>query len=210
MKNNLLNNLDDEKRKRIINACIEEFANKGYDNASTNSIVEKANISKGLLFYYFGNKKNLFLYTFDYCIEYLLNKYFNEMNYKTEDLFERLIWLSLQKMKMICEEPLMVKMLSTAIINMPKALDKELSQRYNELYTKNISSILKNIDTSKFRKDIETKKAIEFIMLCIDGLSNKYMNIYKSRPIDELLNDIEKLMDEFKIYIEIIKYGIYA
>ena len=33
-----------------------EFAEKGYDNASTNSIVDAVGTSKGLLFHYFGSK----------------------------------------------------------------------------------------------------------------------------------------------------------
>ncbi|KZL90506.1 TetR/AcrR family transcriptional regulator [Clostridium magnum] len=64
--------LPQEKKKRILDACIEEFALNGYDKASTNSIVKKAGISKGLLFHYFGSKKTLFLYVFDYCANYLI------------------------------------------------------------------------------------------------------------------------------------------
>ena len=43
-------NLELEKQDRIINAAIKEFAQKGYDKASTNEIVKEAGISKGLLY----------------------------------------------------------------------------------------------------------------------------------------------------------------
>jgi TetR/AcrR family transcriptional regulator len=62
-------NLDKEKQDRIINAAIKEFAEKGYDRASTNEIVKEAGISNGLLFHYFQNKKQMFLFLFDYCYE---------------------------------------------------------------------------------------------------------------------------------------------
>ncbi|MTI56255.1 MAG: TetR/AcrR family transcriptional regulator [Geosporobacter ferrireducens] len=39
-----------------------EFVEKGYDKASTDRIIQRAEISKSLLFYYFKNKKGLFLY----------------------------------------------------------------------------------------------------------------------------------------------------
>mgnify|MGYP001006429114 FL=1 len=55
--------IDEQKRQRVIRASIEEFA-KGYEVASTNEIVRKAGISKGLLFHYFGNKKNLYMSVF--------------------------------------------------------------------------------------------------------------------------------------------------
>jgi AcrR family transcriptional regulator len=60
MNYELLNKLPDEKRKRIISISMEEFLNNGYSGASTNTITSKAGISKGLLFHYFGSKKELF------------------------------------------------------------------------------------------------------------------------------------------------------
>ena len=52
--------LDHEKQMRIVEASIDEFAKKGYENASMNMVVKKAGISKGALFNYFVNKSGLF------------------------------------------------------------------------------------------------------------------------------------------------------
>jgi len=49
--------IEPEKRDRILNAAIEEFASFPFEKASTNHIVAKAGISKGLLFHYFGSKQ---------------------------------------------------------------------------------------------------------------------------------------------------------
>lgn len=43
--------LPEEKRNLIINISIEEFANNGYDNTSTDIITSRADISKGILFH---------------------------------------------------------------------------------------------------------------------------------------------------------------
>ena len=56
----ILDGLDPEKRDRIINAAIEEFARYPFEKASTNNIVKKAGISKGLLFHYFDSKQALY------------------------------------------------------------------------------------------------------------------------------------------------------
>ena len=40
-----------EERQRILEICIAEFAEKGYERASTNAIVRTAGIPKGTLFY---------------------------------------------------------------------------------------------------------------------------------------------------------------
>ena len=69
---------DPQKRDRIINTALEEFAQKGYKNASTNEIVKKADISKGLLFHYFGNKKSLFLFLYEYSWDILSKDFFRK------------------------------------------------------------------------------------------------------------------------------------
>ncbi|MDR2196852.1 MAG: TetR/AcrR family transcriptional regulator [Coriobacteriales bacterium] len=61
--------IDPEKQQRIIDAALEEFANRDYASASTNAIVKRADISKGLLFHYFGDKQGLYLYLLDHITQ---------------------------------------------------------------------------------------------------------------------------------------------
>ena len=61
--------LPQEKQLRIINAGLEAFSKTDYRHAVTDEIARKAGISKGLLFYYFHNKKSLYLYLYDYALE---------------------------------------------------------------------------------------------------------------------------------------------
>ncbi|OQY31425.1 MAG: hypothetical protein B6241_14110 [Spirochaetaceae bacterium 4572_59] len=55
-----------EKREKIIQACIDEFAEFGYEKSSTDRIIKKAGISKGGLYEYISTKKELFLYIVEY------------------------------------------------------------------------------------------------------------------------------------------------
>ena len=61
--------LPEEKRHQIINAAIEVFSKYDYKHASTDLIAAKAGISKGSLFYYFHNKKELYLYLYNYIMD---------------------------------------------------------------------------------------------------------------------------------------------
>lgn len=201
--------LSEEKKKRILDAAIEEFATNGYDKASTNSIVKKADISKGILFHYFKSKKNLFIYIFDYCMTHLVNKYYSAKEPEPKDIFERFMWISIRKMKITQEEPLMNKLVFSAISNMPESLKPELTEKYNTYYAKEMPRFFEGIDTSKFRKEIDSEKAIELIMMCMDSISNKYLQKYKNTPVDEVFNDVEKIMAECNEYMEILKFGIY-
>jgi TetR/AcrR family transcriptional regulator len=203
-------NLPEEKKKRILEACIEEFALNGYDKSSTNSIVKKANISKGILFHYFGSKKTLFLYIFDYCTNLLTDKYYLAKEKEPRDIFERIMWVSILKIRIIQEEPLKYRLVLLAISNMPESLKEELTEKYNNNYLKHMAQFFNNIDTSKFRKEIDSEKAVELIMMCTDGISNKYLEKYKNRPVDEVFDDLDKVMEEYKEYMNILKFGIYC
>ena len=56
--------LSKEKQARIINASISEFAEKDYETASMNTVVNLAGISKGSLFNYFKTKSVLYDYIY--------------------------------------------------------------------------------------------------------------------------------------------------
>jgi TetR/AcrR family transcriptional regulator len=56
----LFQNLNPDKQEKVFEAAVNEFASKGYRNASMNIVVKSAGISKGSLFQYFRSKQGLF------------------------------------------------------------------------------------------------------------------------------------------------------
>jgi AcrR family transcriptional regulator len=62
-------NIPPEKQERVLDAAIEEFSQKGYARASMNAVVERAGISKGALFNYFGSKSGLFAFVYKMALE---------------------------------------------------------------------------------------------------------------------------------------------
>jgi len=52
--------LDAEKREALLAAAGEEFAEKGFEGASLNRVIEAAGFSKGSLYYYFEDKEDLY------------------------------------------------------------------------------------------------------------------------------------------------------
>ena len=201
-------NLPRDKKKKIIDICLEEFAENGYEKSSTNSIVKKAGISKGILFHYFGSKKNLFLYILDYVINYNIKKFYSLNKKPAKDVFERLLERSQIKMQLAFEDPLLYKFLMKAFLNTPNELKNELNDRIIKISTEHTPNAFKDIDYSKFRKGIDPDKAIELIVLSLEGLFNKYMNIYRSKGGWNTIM-MEEIMKESTEYMEILKKGIY-
>ncbi len=57
-------NLPEEKRARIVDVALTEFAEKGYTGASITGIVAAAGIAKGSFYQYFEDKDDLYAHIF--------------------------------------------------------------------------------------------------------------------------------------------------
>lgn len=202
-------NLSEEKKKTILDACIHEFAEKGYEKASTNTVVKEAGISKGILFHYFKNKRGLFLYVVDYCIRTFVEEYEKYPLKETGDIFQRLSELSVIKLKMTHANPEISKILMEALGNSQEDIRSEVERRYNQLSSEYMPAFFKEIDYSKFRSGVNPSKAIEILMLFLEALGDKYMKNYQGKG-EELLQDYDKLMEEYNEYMEILMYGMYS
>src|SRR5690625_601930 len=75
-----------EKRKKIIEVAIDEFANNGYVNANINDIAAKAGISIGSMYQYFKNKEKLYQTIIDYEISQLSTALDTILNQKADFL----------------------------------------------------------------------------------------------------------------------------
>lgn len=60
MVNERFDNLDTEKQQRLFEAAADEFADRGFEGASLNHIIDRAGMSKGSLYYYFNDKSDLY------------------------------------------------------------------------------------------------------------------------------------------------------
>ena len=58
-------NLPTEKREKIINAAVDEFAVYGFESASINRIVAASGIAKGSFYQYFEDKMDVFRHLID-------------------------------------------------------------------------------------------------------------------------------------------------
>ena len=91
--------LEDSKQSIIRQAALAEFAAHGYAKASTNRIVQAAGIGKGMLFYYFTSKQELYEYLVKYSLEFIQSRYLARVDAAEPDVIERLTQLARLKME---------------------------------------------------------------------------------------------------------------
>ncbi|MCF1684025.1 TetR/AcrR family transcriptional regulator [Tetragenococcus halophilus] len=202
----MFNNLNSEKQAEIINAAIKEFVNNGYEKASTNEIVKKANISKGSLFNYFNNKRDLYLYLIEHSIQ-VIEKFYEQIDVSETDLFKRIEDIGLQKLYFHQKFPHVFDFLASSIQEESAEVRDAIKQKVNPVYDEGTDKIYENIDYSKFREDIDIEKAIEIMNWTMFGFGEKGLKQINSFENISEFGDL--YLREWKRYAEILKYSFY-
>lgn len=199
--------LNDEKRNRILNAAINEFAQKGYENASTNEIVKGANISKGLLFHYFKNKNDLYFFLYEHFVEVLMDEFFDEMDLDETDVFTRLKNVMMLKSQLMKKYPDIFNFIMAAQMETSSEVKSELIQKNNDLVIKNSAQLFENIDISKFKDGLDVQKAMNIIMWTLEGFGNQVLEKVKRANNTDV--DFTEEFVEIDSYLEILKKSFY-
>ncbi len=195
--------LEAEKKERIINAALNEFARNGYEKASTNEIVEEAGISKGSLFNYFNSKKELYLFLLDYVAE-MIEKIYAQVDWNETDFFERMRQMGLVKFRVYKKFPQAFDFLK-ALANEDAAEVKcEIRKMGKDLISSGLERGYQNIDWSKFREDIDREKMINIINWTMLGFAELYRN-----KVDSFGDVGVEVLSESDEYFDILKRCFY-
>ena len=200
------NNLKPEKQKQIINAAIKEFVRNGFEKASTNEIVKRANISKGSLFNYFNSKKDLYLYLIEYSSKAIVNLN-EEIDLSETDLFKRIERVALQKFYVQQKYPQAFEFLASTKQEESVEVKDIIKQRLNPIYNQAINKLYKHIDYSKFREGVDIEKAIEILNWTMFGVGEK--GLKELFTFDDIGRFGEKYLEEWNVYAELLKYSFY-
>ncbi|MED2971041.1 MULTISPECIES: TetR/AcrR family transcriptional regulator [unclassified Fictibacillus] len=199
-------NLEDEKQIKILNAAIKVYVQKGYDNASTNEIVKEAGISKGLLFHYFKNKKTLYLFLFDHCIEVVMEDFYKKVVMEETDFFKRLHDMTLIKMELLHTYPDIFRFFEKAMLEESDQIRSDFQSRIKTFTASSSTWLFDGIDTSKFRDDLDLSKVIKSMLWAFEGLSEE---ILAKAKLQDLEVDYDEVFAEAAAYIEMFKKAFY-
>ena len=195
--------LESKKQERIINAALKEFAKNGYDKASTNEIVKEAGISKGSLFNYFNNKKDLFLFLLDHVAK-VIEQIYSEVDWNEPDFFERMRQLGLVKFKIYKKFPYAFNFLKALAHEDAAEVKTAISKVKKTLVSTGLERGYQNIDWTKFREDFNRKKVINIINWTMLSFAEENMNKLDS------INDVGmEVLSESDEYFDILKRCFY-
>jgi AcrR family transcriptional regulator len=108
-------NLPSEKRQRLTDLAIEEFANNDYEIASITQLVAKAGIAKGSVYQYFENKQDWFLFVLGQAQTTMLSSFGKPPT--TGDFFVVLRWQMSATIRAAIQHPREAKLIQRAFTN---------------------------------------------------------------------------------------------
>lgn len=199
--------LDAEKQLKILDAALLEFAEQGYDKASTNRIVKQAGIGKGMLFYYFNSKKNLYEFLAEYSLDFVEKKYFSQIDLTETDFIERLRQTSKLKFEAQKESENVFNFLGTLMLTADFQLAPHIQKKYETMQQQGNAMIYENVDVSLFRDDIDAEKVLKLIRWSIEGYQTELL--HKLQGQNTVSIDFDPYWEEFYEYLEILRKSFY-
>lgn len=142
--------LPPEKQQAIINAGYRVFSQNSYKNSPMSEIAAEAGISKSLLFHYFHNKKELYLFLWDKCAETTIEFLTRYVCYGQTELFESMARGMRAKMEIIRLYPDMGNFTIKAFYEKDAGISAAIQESYHRYYNLKADKTRLNLDPSQF------------------------------------------------------------
>jgi len=179
-------------RDKILITAAKLFAEKGFEATSMREIAGKCQVTKPALYYYFPDKKALFIEIIKTVGEYL-SQFLEEIEKSRLNPIEKLTEIAKKQFSGIRQHPEVAKFLiNVTIRNIPAGINISILEdiRKNEAILRKIINDGK--DGAYFRTDIDDQT----FLFCFTGAINNYIAHYFTYGIDELNdNNAKKIIN---------------
>lgn len=187
--------LPKEKQQAIINAGYKVFSKNSYKKSPVSEIADAAGISKSLLFHYFRNKLELYIFLWDKCAEITL-EYLTEFNcYEQKDLFESMYRGMQAKLRLMKEYPDMGSFVLKAFYEKEPEVCSAVQESYKKYFNLKANRTMINLDPEQFIPGLDIKMMYKDMYWACEGY------LWETTQRGEF--DVEKLEKDF---IQIIEF----
>ena len=198
-------NLPQERQDLIRNSAMVEFGEGSFKKTSADSIAKRAGVSKSLLFHYFKDKRELYLYLFQYAIDEcmnIFNKHILKASYFQEtDFFQTLEIGHKVKMDMVRRHPGLFRFVMRAYYEQDGLLSPKLRKKLSDVLEKTTADFLSRMDLYKFKDSVDPRQVVRLLTLASEGMLAE-TGAYTAEEID-------RLFAEYKKYAEMLRQHLY-
>ena len=189
--------LPQEKQDRILNAGFRVFSQNSYKKSPMNEIALEADISKSLLFFYFKNKKEFYLFLMKTAEEMTMKCLIASGCYQETDIFEMMYKGLEAKISLMHQYPDMSSFALKAYYEDDEEVKDEL-RKIIAPYTKlSTNTTLPPLDPAVYKEGLNLKLMYQDMYLASEGYMYQMQNAGNVNP-DKILKDYRELIDFWK------------
>lgn len=197
----LFYDLAKEKREKIFQTALHEFAQYGYNESSTNQIVKSAGISKGSLYKYFANKEELYFDVLDIVIDKYIVSMEESISDLSDDLHERVIKLAEMEFTWYLKYPDYYKLFKKAFLSDSSVYEKSIN-KYGNTASAIFNKLFEGMNMVKESKH----QKLSIIKWFLEGFNQSFFNENSIDADVEILKEV--YIKQLREYLRIIKEGI--
>lgn len=186
-----------EKQEAIINAGFHVFSQNSYKKSPMSEIADAAGISKSLLFYYFHNKKELYLFLWEKCAQITMDTMEKDGCYLMKDLFDAMYKGMQIKLQIMRQYPDLGAFAIRAYYEKDPAVcsDVQKSIAGYAAFRKNVKQ--RNFDPAQFRPGLDLEMMYHDMYWASEGYLWEKLQ-QGEVDVDEMERDFRKLLDFWK------------
>lgn len=189
--------LPEEKQQRIINAGFRVFADNGYKKGPVSQVAEAAGISKSLLFHYFRNKKELFLFLWNKSAEVTIQVLTEYQCYEPTDLFEMMERGMQAKFKIMEQYPYMAAFSVMAFYEKDAGISAEIQESYRKFFDEKAAGALSALNPQDFVPGLDLKMMYREMYWASEGYLWEMLQ-RGNLDAEQMKRDFEKLLAFWK------------
>ena len=201
-------NTEDAKIQGIINAALKEFAQRGYEEASTNRIAKAAGMSKALMFHYVKSKEELLLMLLDYCRRTIAEDYLNKMDLQEKDIFTRLLQSYTLQIELMKKNPWIFDFTNLKIETNSAAINQKIAAMEKTQQSLCADELFASIDESKFRPELDVERSKQLILWGNIGFTNEILAELKNTDYEQI--DYQTISAKLTQYLDDLKTVFYT
>lgn len=190
--------LPEEKRMKIINAGMEVFGKYEYKRAVTDEIAAKAGISKGLLFYYFHNKRSLYMFLYEYCFDLIRSLVVDEHFAEITDFFDLLEYGANKKTSLLSEFPNIMEFVMRAFYSQNEDISEDVAKDMQSAMGESFAMYFKNIDFTKFKDSVDPIYIYRMLVWMTDGYLHEKQSGHQAFTLDEVMEEFKRWKHMFR------------
>ena len=190
--------LPDAKQQAILNAGYRVFSQNSYKNSPMSEIAEEAGISKSLLFHYFRNKKELYLFLWDKCAEISIEYMTRYGCYGGTKLFEAMERGMLAKMEIIRRYPDMGVFTIRAFYEKDEEICSAIQESYHKYFSLKADRTQLNLDPAQFTEGLDVAMMYREMYWASEGYLWEKVQQGGGMDVDGMEKDFRKLLNFWK------------